>query len=81
MTIKKNILKLFCKLIFNKINAFITNGLIPDNQYGFRAGLSTRHQIIDLSYDITNCFNNENLICVDPIFLDEENLENSLHCV
>jgi hypothetical protein len=40
-------------------------------------GLDTCNQIIDLSYDITNCFNNENLICVDAIFLDKNDAKNA----
>jgi len=82
VTVKKNILTHFLKLIFNNINAFITaNDIIPDNEYGFRAGLNTCHQIIHLLYDITNCFNNENLICVDAIFLDKKDTKDAFDFV
>jgi len=44
ITVENNLLKLFEKLIFNNINAHIVkNDLIPDSQYGFRAGLNTQN--------------------------------------
>ncbi len=51
ITVENNLLKLFEKLIFNNINininAHITNNcLIPDTQYGFRAGLNTQNQLL-----------------------------------
>jgi hypothetical protein len=72
---KRNILKLFCKLLSNNINAFIT---VNDSQYEFRAGLSAAHQIMHLLYDITTNFNDENGICVDAVFLDKNDAFDSI---
>jgi hypothetical protein len=44
----------------------------------FRAGLSAAHQIMHLLYDITTNFNNENLICVDAVFLDKNDAFDSV---
>ena len=52
--------------------------MIPINQYGFRPGFSTNHQLIDLLFEITNCFNDEKLICLDIIFLDLSNAFDSI---
>ena len=74
ITIEKNILKLFCKLIFNNISSFVNKtNVIPHNQYGFRPNLSVYNQLIDILYFITNSFNDKNVLCVDIIFLDMSN--------
>ena len=53
------------------MHAFVEkNCIIPDIQYGFRGGVSTGNQLIDLIYDISNAFNDKKLICVDLVFLD-----------
>jgi hypothetical protein len=74
ITVEKKLLKLFEKLVFNNINAHITsNSLIPDTQYGFRIGLNTQNQLIDLIYSISKALNDPNVLCVDTIFLDYSN--------
>jgi hypothetical protein len=72
ITIEKNILKLFCKLIFNNISAFLNEySLIPSNQYGFRPGISCVNQIIDIFFYITDSLNDPDIMCIDLIFLDK----------
>lgn len=79
ITIEKNVLKLFTKLIFNNISAFVhKNTIIPINQYGFRPGMSTQNQLIDLIQYITDSFNNEKIICFDIVFIDLKNAFGSL---
>jgi hypothetical protein len=71
IAVEKNLLKLFEKLVFNNINAHIaSNSLIHNTQYGFRTGLNTQNQLIDLIYDISTSFNDPNVLCVDIILLD-----------
>ncbi len=79
VSIEKNFLKLFCKLIFNNISAFVCkNSVIPHNQYGFRPGMSTSTQLIDIFDYITDSFNDKSLVCVDIIFLDLKNAFDSI---
>ena len=79
VSIEKNILKLFCKLIFNNINAFVfKHSLIPKQQYGFRPCFSTFHQLIDIIDTITTSFNDKSLLCYDIIFLD---LSSAFDCI
>ncbi len=74
ITVENNLLKLFEKLIFNNINAHIVkNDLIPDSQYGFRAGLNTQNQLIDLLYEISIGLNDPNVLCIDVVFLNYSN--------
>jgi hypothetical protein len=71
VSISNNFMKVFESLIYNKFNAFITkNFIIPNSQYGFKSGVSTSHQLIDLLYDIIIAFDDINLICIDALFLD-----------
>ena len=74
ISVSNNFMKIFEALLFNNLNSFITtNNIIPDSQYGFRAGISTFHQLIELIYELTIAFNDSNLLCVDFIFLDYSN--------
>jgi hypothetical protein len=71
VSVSNNCMKIFESLLFNNVNSFITcNNILPDCRYGFRTGISTSHQLIDLIYAITSAFDDRNLICVDAIFLD-----------
>ena len=71
ISVCENFLKIFESLLYNKLNAFVTkNNLISDKQYGFKCGISTNHQIIDLIYELTSSFNDKCLDCIDIIFLD-----------
>ena len=74
ITLENNILKLFCKLIFNNIISYVNeNQIIPLNQYGFRPSISVYNQITDILHEITKAFNDKNVLCVDLIFLDMSN--------
>ncbi len=69
-----NCMKIFESLLYNNVNSFITcNDILPDCQYGFRTGIITSQQLIDLIYAITTAFDNKALICVDAIFFDYSN--------
>ncbi len=71
--IEKNILKLYCKLVFNDITALITqNNIILLNQCGFMAILSTAHQIIDFLFEIKMSFQHKNFLCINIMFLDKK---------
>ena len=52
--------------------------MIPSNQYGFRTGLSTAHQITDLIFEITSNYNNDKVLCIDLIFLDKKDAFDSV---
>ena len=54
------------------------NSIIPNSQYGFRPGLSTFNQIIDIIFEITNHFNDKSILCLDIIFLDLSNAFDSI---
>lgn len=80
VSIEKNILKLFGILIFNNINAFIVeNNIIPQQQYGFKQGCSTFHQIIDMIDNICDFFNDRTIKCVYIIFLDLSSAFDSIY--
>lgn len=52
--------KLFEKTILARINSFIRdNGVLPNTQFGFRAGHSTTHQLFRVSNIIKNSLNNK----------------------
>lgn len=56
------------------MNSYVTNNfLIPDNQYGFRTGLNTSIQLINLISDISMGLNDPQVLCIDLIFLDYSN--------
>jgi hypothetical protein len=71
VTITNNILKLFEILVHNNLNSYVVNhSIVPSNQYGFKAGLSTMHLLVDLIYDLTMGFNDYLILCIDVVFLD-----------
>ena len=71
ISLEKNVLKLFCKLIFNKITSFVhKNNIISESKYRFRPGYSCNTQITDVLHYVLNIFNDKNVLCVDLIFLD-----------
>ena len=61
--------KLLEKLIYARINKHLTlNDVLCDNQFGFRAGMSTYMPLVILQDKITSAFENNSIMC--GIYLD-----------
>jgi hypothetical protein len=65
---------LYEKLLLNNIESHLTrNFVIPDTQYGFRAGLSVEHLLIDFTREIYQAFSDKKYLFIDVILLDFSN--------
>ena len=63
--------KIFEKIIFNKLYSYLSvNNLITKNQSGFRPGDSTTNQLLFLSTEIHEAFDNPNSLEVPAVFRD-----------
>ena len=63
--------KIFEKIVFQQLYSYLTtNGLITNNQSGFRPGDSTTNQLLFLTNEIHECFEQKNSIELRAVFLD-----------
>ena len=53
----------------NRLYSYLTeNNILFNKQFGFRAGHSTEHQLLELVHQISNTFNDKNYLI--GIFID-----------
>jgi hypothetical protein len=55
-----------------KRSGLSNTSLVSEKQYGFKKGVSLRHQHIDIQNTIFDALNNEKILAIHLLFLDSE---------